>query len=131
MKYTTIERTAISKDITVEEAVEKYMNEEFNLDEWLEGDYSRDDLEYFFDDFTEISEEEMEEIYNRILEEVHKYITSSKEKEKALLSDRKTILNWIDDVIQFYYGGPNEGELGYSLSNEEILDLILKNGNKI
>ena len=130
MKYTTIERTTVSKDITIEEAVEKYMKEEFNLDEWLEEEYSKDDLEYFFDDFTEISEEEVEEIYNKILEEVHKYIISSKEKEKALLSDRKTILNWINDITQYYYGGPDEGELGYSLSNEEILDLILKNGNK-
>ena len=44
--------------------------------------------------------------------------------------NRKTILNWINDITQYYYGGPDEGELGYSLSNEEILDLILKNGNK-
>lgn len=49
-------------------------------------------------------------------------------EESELLACKGDITEWLSDVI--CHIEPQEGMIGYSLSPEEILDLILKNGTK-
>ena len=117
-KYTTKKEYV---EVSDEDIVKDFM-EEF-WDDW-EPDDTIDNYEYFWDDYEDLTEEDKERIFSLIKIEVNKRLEEKKQEEVNLLKDRKNILDFLDDVLYYY---------SYSfeyLSNEEILDLIIENGNK-
>ena len=114
------------KEVSIEEVAKDFCEEYTELDI---NDFDSE-LNYFIEDnIKEISPKERAALE----EEIKKFIIKQKEEivaeEKYTLKDRKSILEWIDD----YIGNDDcleEGDVGYYLSAEEILDLIIKNGQK-
>lgn len=115
-------------DVSDMDIVKAFMEDEFQLYYWVDYEPMITDYEYFWEDYEDLTEEDKERIWKLIVEESNKKISEAKESEKELLKDRKSILNFITDSIDASYS--NEGELGYLLSPEEILDIILENGRK-
>ena len=113
----TIETTTREEVKNIEELVSdivEYINQEGIFDSDIE-DVICEAIEFFEIDGTE------DEIENLILLIKEKFRQSNKEYfngELSLLKDRQSILEAISEM-SFYY-----------LSPEEILDTILKNGNK-
>ena len=114
------------KEVSIEEAARDFCEEFMKLDI---NDFDPE-LNYFIEgNIKEISTEEKA----ALKEEIKKCMIKQKEEfvvqEKSKLKNRTSILEWIDDYI-----GNNdcleEGDIGYYLSAEEILDLIIKNGQK-
>lgn len=75
----------------------------------------------------EITDEEKNLLRQGIKKEFDEDVNKIRQEETNQLKDRKSILNWIKST---QYDFLDEGEVGYMLSEKEILDLILQNGNK-
>ena len=124
---TTTERLV---DVSDNDIVDDFMINEFLIDDWIsDNEFWADaikDYDYFWEDY-DLTEEDKERISELIKIEVKKEVEKGKEEEKNLLKDRENILEFITDSINEY---PVEGEIGYLLSSEEILDTILENGRK-
>ena len=115
------------KEISIEEAV-RYFCEEYCRS--IDSEDFDSELDYFIkDNIKEISPEEMD----ALKEESKKQLIKQKEEfivqEKSKLKNRTSILEWIDYNIK-YDNCLKAGNIGYYLSAKEILDLIIKNGNK-
>ena len=102
--------------------------------EFFDGDWDpRDweDTERYIDDYikelNEISEKEENLLRLEIKKEFDKKVNELRQKEIDKLKNRKSILNFIKSTCADW---PDEGEVGYLLSAEEILNLFLQNGNK-
>lgn len=116
------------EEVSIEEAARDFC-EEYGLSNLDSNDFDSE-LNYFIEDnIKEISPEERATLE----EEIKKFILKQKEEavaeEKYQLKDRKSILEWLDN----YIGNDDyleEGNVGYYLSAREILDLIIKNGQK-
>ena len=98
--------------------------------------YEEDELEDYIDgwlfDYQDITSKERSELYEKlspILKEIrNKIIENEREEEISQLSNRCLILEVIDNNIRYH--ADSSGMVGYRLTSEEILDLILKNGTK-
>lgn len=116
------------EEVSIEEAARDFC-EEYGLSNLDISDFDSE-LNYFIkDNIKEISPVERATLE----EEIKKFIIKQKEEivaeEKYQLKDRKSILEWLDN----YIGNDDfleEGNVGYCLSAREILDLIIKNGQK-
>ena len=108
---------------------------EVDLDEILE-DYIIDirlSLEDNIEDFVdyananyEVPKENLAPILPKLEERYNKERKKSLDYELENLKDRESISDWLEDIIDY----PYEGDVGYILSIDEIIDLIIKNGNK-
>lgn len=116
------------EEISIEEAAKDF------CEEYCCGSIDSEDFDsefnYFIEvDIKEISLEEMD----TLKEEIKKKLIKQKEEfiiqEKSKLKNRTSILEWIDYNIK-YDDCLEGGDVGYYLSAKEILDLIIKNGNK-
>ena len=131
MKQTIYKSTSEIKDVSIDEVVEQFLEED-----WILSDPENEvisNLEYFLDDeITEITPEEEQEIKEKVLAKVTEKRKELIEKEKSCLKDRQAILHFFKNLFDYYdyYEGFTEGETGYLLSPEEILDLIIENGKK-
>ena len=100
------------------------------------SNYEEDELEDYIDgwlfDYQDVTSEERSELYEKllpILKEIRNTsIENEREEEISQLSDRYLILEVIENNI--CYHADISGTVGYRLTSEEILDLILKNGTK-
>jgi len=115
------------EEVSIEETAKDFCEEYTELDDINDFD---SELNYFIEDnIKEISPKERAALE----EEIKKLIIKRKEEfvvqEKARLKNRTSILEWIDCNIK-YDDSLEGGDVGYSLSAEEILDLIIKNGRK-
>lgn len=126
MKKKEIITTSKYVDISDADIVQDFMENEFYIGDWY--DDFIDDC-YFWDDYEDLTEEDKERISKLIKVRVDKEIKKYKDEEKNLLKDRKSILRFLCDCGE-YEDDLAPGEVGYSLSGEEILDLILENGRK-
>ena len=112
------------EEIAMEEAVNEFFDGDWNPRSW-------EDTESFMDiyigEFDEISDKEADYLKAKIKKEFDKRFDKIRQEEIDYLKDRKSILNWIESVKCEF---PDVGEVGYILSKEEILNLILQNGNK-
>lgn len=116
------------KEVSIEEAARDFC-EEYGLSNLDINDFDSE-LNYFIEDnIKEISPEER----TALEEEIKKFIIKQKREaaaeEKYQLKDRESILEWLDN----YIGNDDyleEGDVGYYLTAREILDLIIKNGQK-
>ena len=123
MKKEVQEWISSIKDITVEEAVSEFFNGDWDPKSWEDTEPY---IDSYIEEFQEISDKEEDHLRAEIKKEFDKEISELKKEEIDQLKDRKSILDWIENLNDW----PDEGEVGYILSKEEILDLILKNGNK-
>lgn len=113
-----------TEDVTIDEIVEDFMNNEFFIEDWNDGDYDVEDFDNFFEDY-ELTKEEFDEVCKKIYEAAEKRVEETKKEEEGLLKDRKSILALIRDL----YDDCDEPIFRF-LSSEEILDLIIENGKK-
>ena len=115
-------------DIDDQTIVNDFIDEYFYDDEDWEDDDKMllsDDWDGFWEDYEEVTEEDKERISKLVNEEIQKQISQNKKEQEDVLKDRASIINFFDDI--FYSDKPDEIS---SLSYEEIIDLIIKNGNK-
>ena len=115
------------KEISIEEAVKDFCEEYC-------GDLDSEDFDSELDDFIEENIKEISpEERDSLKEEIKKKLIKRKEEfivqEKSKLKNRTYILEWIDYNIK-YDDSLEGGDVGYYLSAEEILDLIIENGKK-
>lgn len=122
------------KDVSDEDIVNDFMEDYYSPINW-ENEYTCiNDLEYFFEDYTDITEEDKERILNKIYTTAKAKDDELKAHEAKLLSNRNYILEFLDRCVEDtrenydYFDKPI---VGIYLEAEEILDLILKNGNKV
>lgn len=81
------------------------------------------------DEYSCLSDEDKNQIFEIIDRLYNKSLEDEKEEELKQLCDRSHIISTISDLIE-HYDPYDIGDIGFSLSAEEILDEILKNGNK-
>lgn len=130
MKYIKSKTKTVFEEIEIstDEIAKMYMDSDFDIEDWRYGQLTVDDLTYFFNDFKDITEKEKEEVLSKIKKYVKPKFNSRKEKEQCLLADRKAILKWLEDVISC--SEPSDEGVGFILTTEEVLNLIIKNGKK-
>jgi hypothetical protein len=112
------------EDITMEEAVDEFFDGDWDPRSWEDTEIN---IDSYIEEFSEISDKEEVHLRAEIKKEFSEKVNKIRQEETDQLKDRKSILNWIENI---QYGYPDEGEVGYMLSKEEILDLIIQNGNK-
>mgnify|MGYP006908909826 CR=1 FL=1 len=110
----------------MEEAVNEFFDGDWDPKSWEDTEEYIDS--YIEGDFQEISDKEADHLKAEIKKEFDKRVNKLHQEEIDQLKDRKSILNWIESFTDDW---PERGEVGYMLSKEEILDLILENGNII
>ena len=137
MKKCKIEyvKTEAVKNVSDEDIVNDFMNDYYSPVIW-ENDYEHiNDLEYFFEDYADLTEEDKERILTKIHTVARKKDEEYKEEEKKLLKNRSCILAFLDrcveDTRENYDYFKDKPIVGIYLEAEEILNLILKNGNKV
>jgi len=127
IKYNTT-TTKDLVDIDDQTIVNDFIDDYFYDDEDWEDDDEMllsDDWDGFWEDYEEVTEEDKKRISKLVNEEIQKRLSQNKKEQEDVLKDRASIINFFDDI--FYSDKPDEIS---SLSYEEIIDLIIKNGNK-
>lgn len=116
----------------VEVSVDEIVKELFENSDWDPNDldYTLDNFEDYleYSDYEDISEEDKNEVLKKAEEIFNEKVEKLKKEELSKLSTREKIIQFISDITYDSY--PEEGQVGYTLTSEEILDEILKNGNK-
>jgi len=112
------------EDIAMEDAVNEFFDEDWDPRDWEETESY---IDSYIEEFQEISDKEEDILRAEIKKEFDKRVNEIRQEETDQLKDRKSILNLIENLCDDW---PNEGEVGYLLSEEEILNLIIQNGNK-
>ena len=115
-----------TEEVTDGDIICDYMNENFVPSDWVYNSVEEiSDLDYFWDDYVDLTIEDKERIFEAIKNKAKQEISKIKEEQgKGYFGDREKILESIEDSISYWDGD----EL--LLSPNEILDLILKNSNK-
>ena len=111
--------------IAMEEAVSEFFDGDWDPRDWEETESYMNS--YIEEEFSEISNKEEDLLRSEIKKEFNRRVNELRQEETDQLKDRKSILNLIENLCDDW---PSEGEVGYFLSEEEILDLIIQNGNK-
>ena len=124
MKKEVHKWTSSIEDVIMEEAVNEFFDGDWDPKSWEDTEKC---IDSYIEEFDEITDEEKNLLRQGIKKEFDEEVNRLRQKETNQLKDRKSILNWIEST---QYDFPDEGEVGYMLSEEEILDLILQNGNK-
>ena len=114
------------EDITMEEAVDEFFDGNWDPKSWEDTEAT---IDSYIEEFSEISDKEANLLKVEIKKEFNEKVNKLRQEEIIQLKDRNSILKWIENMIEDNYW-QDEGEVGYILSKEEILDLILQNGNK-
>ena len=127
VKYnTTVVKSLV--DIDDQTIVDDFMDEYFYYDEDWEDDDEillSDDWDGFWEQYEEVTDEDKKRISKLVNKEIQYRVSQNKKEQEDVLKDRASIINFFDDI--FYSDKPDEIS---SLSYEEIIDLIIKNGNK-
>jgi hypothetical protein len=115
-------------DIDDQTVVNDFIDEYFYNDEDWEDDDEillSDDWGGFWEDYEEVTDEDKKRISKLVNEEIQYRVSQNRKEQEEVFKDRASIINFFDDI--FYDNKPDEIS---SLSYEEIIDLIIKNGNK-
>lgn len=123
MKKEITKVTTSIEDITMEEAVSEFFDGDWNPKDWVE---TEEYIYSYIDEFDEISDKEKDLLKSEIKKEFNNQVNILRQEEIDKFKNRDSILEWIENSFDW----PDEGEVGYLLSAEEILDLILQNSNK-
>jgi len=111
------------EEVSIEMAINDFFDGDWNPKDWEETEEYIDT--YIEEEFTNISDKEKNQLKSEIKKEYNKRVLNLKQEEIDQLKDRKSILKFLEGVMGNYC---DEGEV--LLSAEEIIDLIIKNGNK-
>ena len=111
-------------EVTDDDIVDDYMDGYFEPLDWAYNSVEEiSDLNYFWDDYIDLTIEDKERIFEAIKNRAEQEVSKIKEEQEiAYFGDREKILDFIEDSINSW------DELLFS--SNEILDLILKNSNK-
>ncbi len=127
MKKEVSEWKSEIKEVSLKDAVKVFFEEcDYNIGDWSE---TEENLDYFINDFKEINNEEEKLLREEVKKEFDKKVNKYKQEELAHLKNKSSILKWIKSIIGID-GLIEAGDPGYMLNAEEILDLILENGQK-
>lgn len=115
-------------DVDLEEIVDNIYNDsEF----WLRNGWEEAEdcilTNIAYEDY-EFTDEEERQILESCKKRFDLEYEEAREKELKTLSNREEVLNWIDS---FDRDETDEGDIGYVLSPETILDTILKNAKTL
>ena len=124
MKKEVQKLSSFIEDIAIEEAVNEFFDDDWDPRSWED---TKSCIDSYIEDFNEISDKEADHLKAEIKKEFDKKVNKLRQEEADQLKDKNSILKWIESLVDDW---PDEGEVGYILSKEEVLDLILKNGNK-
>lgn len=129
MKIKTNEWKSVEKELSIEEAVEQFFDEcSVYYNDWDETSY---ELEDFIDNIDDISDSEKASLTEAVKKKFNMEAEKLRQEEIRQLDNRRLILSFLTSInFDENDWDINEGDIGYMLSAEEILDLILKNGNK-
>lgn len=128
MKKTKYEYVEVTEDVTMDELVNNFVQNEFNIKEWAEKEpWDREDFDanfdYFWEDY-DISEDEKEEAFELIKKTCQKIVDKEKQNQiKRCWKDR-------DNIVYNIEQSSICTDYECILSPEEIVDIIIKNGNK-
>lgn len=126
---------------TIEEVEEYPMEEVANdfLDHYYESELKdlKKNLEYEVNTYLvaediKHSEEEKESFIKLVKEKIDENINNIREPEIKRLSNRKSIHKWVSELLDYMrrLDDIEPSDVGFLLSVDEIIDLIIKNGNK-
>ena len=126
---------------TIEEIEEYSMEEVANdfLYPYYESELEdlKSNLEYEITDYLvrediKHSEEEKESFIKLVKEKIDEKINNIKEPEIKRLSNRESIHKWLSELLDYMrrLEDIEPSDVGFLLSVDEIIDLIIKNGNK-
>ena len=124
MKKEITKWTSSIEDIAIEEAVNEFFDGDWDPKSWEDTEVY---IDSYIEEFSEISDKEANLLKVEIKKEFSEKVNELRKKEIGQLKDRNSILEWIENSCDDWH---DEGEVGYILSKEEILDLIIQNGNK-
>lgn len=128
IKYnTTVVKDLVDIDdqTIVNDFIDEYFYDDYN--DWEDDDEMllSDDWDGFWEEYEEVTDEDKKRISKLTNESIQRRLSQNKKEQEDVLKDRASIINFFDDI--FYSDKPDEIS---SLSYEEIIDLIIKNGNK-
>lgn len=118
-------------------SIEEVVNDFF--DYWNDDELEdvKDNLEYEITNYLEeedieYSEKEKESFIKLVKEKIDEKINSIKESEIKQLSNRKSIHEWLSESLDYMRSNIDidAGDVGFLLSVDEIIDLIIENGQK-
>ena len=121
------------EECSIEEVVNDF------LDYWNDDELEdvKDNLEYEITNYLEeedieYSEKEKESFIKLVKEKIDEKINSIKESEIKQLSNRKSIHEWLSESLDYMRSNIDidAGDVGFLLSVDEIIDLIIENGQK-
>ena len=121
------------EECSIEEVVNDF------LDYWNDDELEdvKDNLEYEITNYLEEEdieylEKEKESFIKLVKEKVDEKINSIREPEIKRLSNRKSIHKWLSGLLDYMrrLEDIEPGDVGFLLSIDEIIDLIIKNGQK-
>lgn len=123
---------------TIEE-IEEYSMEEV-ADDFLDHYYEvelkdlKENLEYEVNTYLvaediKHSEEEKESLIKLVKKKIDENINNIREPEIKRLSNRKSIHKWLSELLDSIED-IEPSDVGFLLSVDEIIDLIIENGNK-
>lgn len=124
---------------TIEEIEECSMEEVADdfLDHYYESELEdlKKNLEYEINTYLvaediKHSKEEKESFIKLVKEKIDENINNIKEPEIKRLSNRKSIHKWLSELLDYMREDIEPSDVGFLLSVDEIIDLIIKNGNK-
>lgn len=130
------------KVIKTIEKLEEYSMEEIAddfLDHYYESELKdlKENLEYEVNTYLvaediKHSEEEKESFIKLVKEKIDENINNIREPEIKRLSNRKSIHKWLSELLDYMrrLEDIEPSDVGFLLSVDEIIDLIIKNGNK-
>ena len=124
MKKEITKYSSSIEEIDMEDAVAEFFDGDWDPRSW---ENTEQDIDSYIEEFNEISEKEKDLLRQEIKKDFDIRVDKIYLEEIDQLKDRKSILDWIESL---QYEFPDEGDVGYILSKEEILDLIIRNGNK-
>lgn len=126
MKVKKTKLIEVEEEVSISEILEMLFEYDWWPDDW-EG--TRDSfIEALKYDFPDITEEEIKTILPETKKEFDRRVKELIEEEAEQLKDRRSIINWLRDMIGEFLG---KGSVGYCLTLDQIVDLIIQNGNKI
>lgn len=128
IKYnTTVVKDLVDIDdqTIVNDFIDEYFYDDYN--DWEDDDEMllSDDWDGFWEEYEEVTDEDKKRISKLTNESIQRRLSQNKKEQEDVFKDRASIINFFDDI--FYSDKPDEIS---SLSYEEIIDLIIKNGNK-
>lgn len=121
------------EEYSIEEVADDFLNHYYEVE--LEG--LKKNLEYEINTYLvaediKHSEEEKESFIKLVKEKIDESINNIREPEIKRLSNRKSIHKWLSELLDYMrrLDDIEPSDVGFLLSVDEIIDLIIKNGNK-